>query len=273
MIPAAVFFQISKHIMPGNEIFHKAWNKMVFEGRNTEYGAYKMRSQTGKRYTIALGCLGAMFLLTVVPVVITMILMAQKPKANIHLDKVARMEGVRIKEARPQRRPEKKSEPQQSDKTDELTDMPEVPPDVLVVDEEEVIDPEQIVDLKQDSLQVLLNEQHLDLAKKEERTDGVVVDTIPLYPGGISAYMKWLDSVMVYPPACVRRKIQGTVLVAFIVDVDGSTKEPHIIQGSYQQLNSEALRVMHLMRPWKPARKHGCAIRSQVTVPVVFTLE
>lgn len=259
--------------MPGNEIFHKAWNKMVFEGRNKDYGAYKIRSRTGRRYAIALGCLGTMFLLAVVPVVITMILLAQKPKTNIHIDKVAHLEGVRIKEARPQRRPEKKAEPKESDQTDEQTDMAEVPPDVIVVEQDEPVDPDKIVDLKEDSLQVLLNEQHLDLVKNEERTDGVVVDTIPLYPGGLSSYMKWLDSVMVYPPACVRSKIQGTVLVAFIVDVDGTTRDPRIIRGSYKAFNSEALRVMHLMRPWKPAKKHGRPIKSQVTVPVVFSMQ
>ncbi len=259
--------------MPGNEIFHKAWNKMVFEGRNKDYGAYKMRSYTGRRYGVALGCLGGMFLLAVLPFVVAMIVLAHKPKADINIDKVAHLEGVRIKEARPQRRPEKKAEPKPSDKTDELTDMTEVPPDVVVVEQDEPVDPDKIVDLKEDSLQVLLNEQHLDLVKNEERTDGVVVDTIPLYPGGLSSYMKWLDSVMVYPPACVRSKMQGTVVVAFIVDVDGTTKDPRIIQGSYKQFNSEALRVMHLMRPWKPARKRGRPIKSQVTVPVVFSLQ
>lgn len=259
--------------MPGNEILHKEWNKMVFEGRNTKYGAYKMRSRTGRRYAAALGCLGGMLLVLVAPIVISMLLLMQKPNTNIKMDKVNRLEGVRIKEAKPQRRPQEKAQPQENGKPEEMTDMAEIPPDVLVVADEEPVDPEKIVDLKKDSLQVLMKEQHLNLAKREERTDGVVVDTIPLYPGGLSSYMKWLDSVMVYPPACVRRKMEGTVTVAFIVDVDGTTKDVRIIHGSHKQFNSEALRVMHLMRPWKPARKHGRPIRAQVTVPVVFSLE
>lgn len=273
MIQTAVFFQITLSIMPGNEIFHREWNKMVFEGRNQEYGAYKLRKQTGRRYSIAIGCLGAMMIMVVAPVIITMLILAVKPKSYKPISQVNKLEGVRIKEARPERRPEEKSQPKQSDKTDNISDLTEAPPDMITVQDEEPVNPEKIVDLPVDSLDVLLKEQHLTLAKNEERTDGVVVDTIPLYPGGLSSYMKWLDSTMVYPPACVRKKMEGTVLVAFIVDTDGSTKDPRIIKGSYRQFNSEALRVMHLMKRWKPAQKHGRPIRSQVTVPVVFSLE
>lgn len=53
--------------MHTSDIFSKEWCDIVFEGRNKEYGAYKLREQTGARYrrvlVIMLGTLSVMLLL------------------------------------------------------------------------------------------------------------------------------------------------------------------------------------------------------------------
>lgn len=251
----------------------KEWCDMLFEDRNKEYGAYSLRQHTGHRYGKALGCLGSMLLVLFVPVVVLTIIFATPPQTYDIGDEITRFEGVRIKEARPQRRPEKKSEPEMSEKAEPQIEDVDPVADMLTVKQEEPVEPEKIEDLSRDSLNVLLKEAKLELALDEERTDGVIVDTIPRYPGGISAFMKWMDSTMVYPPAAIRQRVQGTVTVAFIVDTDGSTKDVRVIKGANRMLNNEALRVMALMQPWRPARKHGHTIRSQVTLPIVFEIE
>ena len=256
-----------------DQILGKKWCDMLFEGRNKEYGAYKIRKETGQRYTKALGCLGSMLILFTAPIVTLMIIFATPPQIYDIGDTITRFEGVRIKEARPQRRPEKKSDPEMSDKAEPKVEDTDPVADMLTVKQDEPVEPDKIEDLSKDSLNVLLKEAKLELALDDERTDGVIVDTIPRYPGGIASFMKWLDSTMVYPPACVRQKVQGSVTVAFIVDTDGTTKDPRIIKGANRMLNGEALRVISLMRPWRPARKYGKPIRAQVTIPIVFELE
>ena len=84
--------------------------------------------------------------------------------------------------------------------------------------------------------------------------------------------MRWLEATMVYPPASIRKRQEGTVEVAFIVEPNGSITDPRIIKGASAELNHEALRVLHLMPNWLPARRNGKSIRAQVTLPIEFHL-
>lgn len=257
--------------MPGNEILDKSWCDKVFEHRNKNYGAYRLRQTTGRRNATALGCLATLILSIVAPIVIVSLIMT-KPVVYKKLDQtVQHIDGVKIKEARPIRKPAKKSEPEPGEKEVNIVDIDPVE-SMLENIPEEIAKEEEIVQLTPDSLSTILKEQHLDVAHNDERTEGLIIDSIPHYPGGIACFMKWLDSTMVYPPACVREKIEGTVVVAFIVDTDGHISDPRVIKGSHRHLNNEALRTLHLMKPWKPAIKHGKAIKAQVTVPIVFSL-
>ena len=256
-----------------NQILGKKWCNLLFEDRNKDYVAYKIRKETGRRYTKALGCLVSMLFIIIAPIVALMIIFSEPPLTYDIGETITRFEGVRIKEARPERRPEKKSEPEMSDKAEPKVEDVDPVADMLTVKKEEPVDPDKIEDLSKDSLSTLLKEAKLELALDEERTDGVIVDSIPRYPGGIASFMKWLDSTMVYPPACIRQKVQGTVTVAFIVDADGTTKDARTTKSANKMPNTEALRVIGEMRPWTPARKYGRPIRSQVTLPIVFELD
>lgn len=258
--------------MADNELLNKSWCDKIFRGRNKEYGAYKLRKETGRRYGIALGFLLLLALLVAAPTIVVSLIFSKPVEIKDIGDQVQHIEGVRIKEARPARRPAKKSEPETGDKDVNVTDVDPVE-DMVTVEQKEEVEVKDIKDLPVDSIDLLLKEQHLDIAKQEERTDGVIIDSIPHYPGGISCFMKWLDSTMVYPPACVRNRISGTVVMAFIVDPSGHTKDIRIIKGSHRQLNNEALRTLHLMKPWKPAMKHGKSVKAQVTIPIVFELD
>lgn len=257
--------------MADNELLKKGWCDKVFEGRNQDYGAYKLRKETGRRYGKALGCVGSLFLMIAAPIVIITIIFYQPIEYKDIGEDIQRIEGIRLKEARPVRRPKKASEPELGEKNVNITDVDPIE-EMITVQQEEEIDEKKIEDLSKDSLKVLLKEEKLELAQNEERTDGIIVDSIPHYPGGITCFMKWLDSTMVYPPACIRAKIEGTVTVAFIVEPDGHTANPRILKGAHNQLNNEALRVIHMMKAWKPAKKNGKNVRAQVTLPIVFEI-
>ena len=204
-----------------NQILGKEWCEMLFEDRNTEYGAYELRRQTGHRYGKSLGCLGMLLAAIVTPIVVLMIIFAEPVHIYDIGDEITRFEGVRIKEAKPQRRTEKKSAPEMTEKAQPQIEDVDPIADMLTVKQEEPVEPDKIED----------------------------------------------------PPAAVRQKVQGTVTVAFIVEPDGSTKDVRIVKGANKMLNGEALRVMALMQQWRPARKYGRPIRSQVTLPIVFAIE
>ena len=49
--------------MRSSELLSKQWCDLVFENRNREYGAYRLRAQAGQRYRRALGVVGGTLLL------------------------------------------------------------------------------------------------------------------------------------------------------------------------------------------------------------------
>lgn len=99
-----------------------------------------------------------------------------------------------------------------------------------------------------------------------------VVQKIPEFPGGWSAYMQWLTKNLRYPAAAQQQKIQGTVVVSFIVNKDGSVANIKVSTSVDPLLDNEALRVMKMMPKWKPGVDHDKVCRTMIAVPVVFQI-
>lgn len=99
-----------------------------------------------------------------------------------------------------------------------------------------------------------------------------VVQQIPEFPGGWSAYMQWLTKNLKYPATAQQQKKQGTVIVSFIVNKDGSVADVKLSKSVDPALDREALRVMRMMPKWKPGLDHDKVCRTMIAVPVVFKL-
>lgn len=108
-----------------------------------------------------------------------------------------------------------------------------------------------------------------------ESGDTVVLRTVeqlPEFPGGIVEFMKWLTRNLRYPPQAESRKIQGKVVVSFIVNKDGSIASPSIVTSADPLLDREALRVIKMMPKWKPGIDGGKPCRTMFAIPVNFYL-
>lgn len=113
--------------------------------------------------------------------------------------------------------------------------------------------------------------------EEADSTDEVfwVVDQRPEYPGGEAALMEYLRSNLQYPENCKKNKVQGRVLISFVVNKDGSIVEPAVVKSAGPagvELDVEALRVVSSMPAWTPGMQNGEAVRVQYTIPVVFQL-
>ena len=262
--------------MKEKELYSKKWNDLLFEHRNKDYGAYRLRAEAGRRYACALTVLLILVALAFAPLVVMMCL--ERPrKVNLSnpISKITRFEGIRIQEARPLRRPPQASTPQLAEK-EELAVLPVEQKEGMATEQDKEIlkaDLSRIEDISADSLEKLQKEAILNIAKGEQRTSGVIIDSIPRYPTGIAGFMKWLDKYMVYPKECLRRKESGRVVVAFVVETDGSVSNLHIVKGDIRELNHEVLRVLRMMPKWIPGQRNGHPIRSQVTLPVEFEFD
>ena len=98
------------------------------------------------------------------------------------------------------------------------------------------------------------------------------VEQMPSFPGGQSALFKYLSDEIIYPAVCINNKIQGRVIVSFIVERDGSITEAKIARSIDPALDKEALRVVRNMPNWIPGKRHGEKVRVKYTIPVTFRL-
>lgn len=109
-------------------------------------------------------------------------------------------------------------------------------------------------------------------AGQEQPIKFTVVQKIPEFPGGWSAFMQWLTKNLKYPESARKNKIQGTVVVSFIVNKDGSIASTKVSTSADPVLDAEALRVMKMMPKWKPGMDRNKVCRTMIAVPVVFKL-
>jgi len=99
-----------------------------------------------------------------------------------------------------------------------------------------------------------------------------VTEIGPEFPGGPQALLDYLKANVNYPAQCREAKIQGRVLINFVVQKDGSIKNVSVLKSVHPLLDAEALRVISAMPNWKPGMEHGTPVSVQYTVPVNFRL-
>lgn len=100
----------------------------------------------------------------------------------------------------------------------------------------------------------------------------MVVEQMPEFPGGMSACLKFLADHVAYPKEAAEKKIQGRVIVQFVVMKDGSIANARVLRAVDPLLDAEALRVIGLMPKWKPGTQRGQAVNVKFTMPVTFRL-
>ena len=110
-------------------------------------------------------------------------------------------------------------------------------------------------------------------AKVDENGVYQVCEEMPEFPGGMAECMKYLSKNINYPEDCKKEGVQGRVIVQFVVDKDGSIKDPTIARGVHPSLDKEALRVLSSMPNWKPGKQKGEAVKVKYTIPVMFRLQ
>ena len=100
-----------------------------------------------------------------------------------------------------------------------------------------------------------------------------VVEQMPSFPGGNQALVEYLSKHIKYPVVAEEKRIQGRVIVTFVVERDGSVTDVRVAKSVHAFLDKEAVRVVSGMPRWIPGKQNGKAIRVRYTVPVTFGLK
>jgi TonB family protein len=101
----------------------------------------------------------------------------------------------------------------------------------------------------------------------------VVVEEMPMFPGGEKALLDFLQENLVYPEKAKADSIQGKVIVRFVVNTKGEAESVDVIKGVHHLLDAEAIRVVDLMNGFKPGKQGGQPVNVWYMVPVNFELK
>ena len=109
--------------------------------------------------------------------------------------------------------------------------------------------------------------------EKEDNNVYTEVDKKPEFPGGYQALYKFIADHLKYPEMSKMKRIQGKVLVRFIVGKQGEVENPEIVKGVAPDLDAEAIRVVKSLPKWIPGSHKGKNVRVESTVSVNFKLD
>lgn len=283
--------------MANIDLTTNGWVDLIFEGRNHEYGAYKLRKGTPKRnvYSIIVIAVLAALLVGIYVAKSAYDKYQAAHAKNEAVTELSALNQPKQEKAEVKRKeivePEKKEVVKEVKSSIKFT-APVIKKDNEVKPEEEMKTQAELMqtntaigalDVKGNSdngeilkvTQRVADEPVKPAEEKPEVENKVfeVVEQMPSFPGGPSALMRYLSENIKYPVVAQENGVQGRVVVSFVVERDGSITDVKVARSVDPSLDREAMRVVRSMPHWIPGKQNGSAVRVKYNVPVSFRLE
>jgi protein TonB len=98
------------------------------------------------------------------------------------------------------------------------------------------------------------------------------IEKVPEYPGGKKAFTSYIQHNLKFPPG---KKLSGRVILAFIVEKNGTLSHVKITKHLAPLYDAEALKVLDNCPQWIPAKVNKGSgwkpIRAQMSLPIAFS--
>ena len=98
------------------------------------------------------------------------------------------------------------------------------------------------------------------------------LDQKPEFPGGMNGLAQFLGNNIKYPSECIKKGIQGKVLVKFTIFTNGQVGNVNVVQSVHPLLDAEAVRVISLLPKWQPGKLDGEPVNVYHILPITFKL-
>ena len=273
----------------------REWCDLVFEGKNKDFGAYVIRTDSPKRHNKAV-------LWTLIGTIIFGFITFGLVKANQYLEERKLVEQGEQKvvlidmtneadEPEPEPIEQEKPEVLQNEEmmTYQATEL-QIVEDQNVNEEDEIMSQDERMQTDAIAGSVTNSEGTTNINNISEHINEVVVEDkkpveekpaeifksveqMPQFPGGDEALIKYLSSHINYPPMAAENNIQGRVVVAFVVDKTGKVGEVNVVRSVDKDLDREAVRVCKSLPKFVPGRQNGQPVSVWFTLPVTFKLQ
>lgn len=101
----------------------------------------------------------------------------------------------------------------------------------------------------------------------------ITIERHPMYPNGQAGINAFLSENLIYPEKVAKKKIQGEVVVDFLISEEGKVQDIKVIKGNHPLLEQEAVRVIRAMDRWIPARQGGKPVKMRMQQVIMFNLK
>lgn len=283
------------------DLISRQWCDIVFEGRNKEYGAYRLRAHAGVRNLKALITL--LIVIAIVGVLIVVKTVVSNAMESKNLDKNTGTTLAQLEEKQEEKKEEKKEikieyeQPQQEKvavKASIQFTVPKIVEDAAFEETKELKSQEEVTkstisiaaadyegdaggslnidDLKENQ-KAGGSSEVVAPPKEEEVVDNAVVEVPATFPGGEGALLSFIAKNLKYPSIALEQELQGVVLLKFEVGKDGSVSRIKIVKGLSSECDKAAADVVKKLPRFSPAKQQGHPVPVWFTLPIRFQIQ
>ncbi|EJX07503.1 TonB protein [gut metagenome] len=273
---------------------------MVFEGRNKEYGAYRHRANKGKFQLRAI-----IIVILMIAAIVAFIFAKSAVEAAINKGKDIEIETTvqlqELKKDEPKKEEKKREEPKLEyekplekvavkssiqftvpkivddanvDHSKELKTQDELTKSKFAIASQDYINETGGTGINIDDLKENQQAGGTSVPPKEpEVVDNAIVEVPATYPGGEAALLSFVSKNLVYPAIAQEQELQGTVILRFKVDVDGSVSAVKIEKSLSRECDEAAADVVRKLKRFVPAKQQGHPVPVWFRLPIRFRIQ
>jgi protein TonB len=273
-------------------IYEKNWIDLVFEGKNKAYGAYQLRQENTKTSLMAfIG--GIAIILSIIGGGLFLTSFEEGPtNHNIPLIKDERIIPVDMDPIK---------EPEKSQKTEASSAAPQEPTTVEPQDLSRMV----VTETQQATTEVPTNQEiretppnnngngtgtlpnvgnngsgnenegnEGDTNGKNEPVTPNKLDKLPAFPGGMDRFYKYVSNNINRPEINEENgEISMSVVMAFVIEKDGSMTDIRALRSTDKDLEREAIRVLKSLKTkWEPGFQNNKPVRTLYMLPIKVKL-
>lgn len=278
--------------MSNVSIYEKNWTDLVFEGKNQAYGAYQLR-QENPRTTLLAFIVGILFILSLIGSWLLLSSFGAKPIEKPIIDETTIItlsdfnppkneEPEKEKAIAPLKKEEIKKDIEKKDLKNVTLVKPEDNPDVIKTNKELKENPSDsntnTTSTTGTTLTTSGTTTGTSVIPKNSGGEGTKtinpneLDRLPEYPGGIKKFYEYVGN-SIEKSEIENSSSSVSVIMAFVIERDGSMTDIKVVRGSDKALEKEAIRVLKALRiKWSPGYLNGEKVRTQYTLPIKVAL-
>ena len=274
----------------------REWCDLVFEGKNKDFGAYVIRTESTKRHNLAVlwALVGSLAVAALTFGLIQANKYLEERRLASQHDQTEVFVDLTAEEPEPEKQiiePEKPEViPEEVESaTIKVTEL-QIVEDAEVREEDEIVTIDEqiatdasagtVTHLDGSTNKNIFIEHRVEIKVEPEpvaepKTEEIFksVEQMPQFPGGEAALMKFLASHINYPPMAAENNVQGKVIVQFVVDKTGKVGEVKVVRNVDKDLDNEAIRVCKALPKFTPGRQNGRPVSVWYTLPIQFKLQ